>query len=57
MSIDMILLIRVLNLFISMFEWAKQCGYDTFNLGLSALSGVGEKPTDPSILTRDALHL
>jgi phosphatidylglycerol lysyltransferase len=36
-------------LFVSMFQWAKERGYDTFNLGLSALSGVGEKPTDPAI--------
>lgn len=30
--------------FVSMFLWAKEQGYDTFNLGLSALSGMGEKP-------------
>ena len=36
-------------LFVSMFEWAKARGYDSFNLGLSALSGVGEKPTDLAI--------
>ncbi|MCA1953920.1 MAG: flippase-like domain-containing protein [Anaerolinea sp.] len=36
-------------MFVSLFEWAKQQGYDTFNLGLSALSGVGEHPDDPAI--------
>jgi phosphatidylglycerol lysyltransferase len=36
-------------LFVSMFQWAKEQGYDTFNLGLSALSGVGERPSDPAI--------
>ncbi len=36
-------------LFVSMFQWAKDRGYDSFNLGLSALSGVGEKPGDPAI--------
>jgi len=36
-------------LFVSMFQWAKERGYDSFNLGLSALSGVGEKPDDPAI--------
>jgi phosphatidylglycerol lysyltransferase len=34
-------------LFVSLFLWAREQGYDTFNLGLSALSGVGEKPGDP----------
>ncbi len=29
-------------LFISMFQHYKECGYDTFNLGLVALSGIGE---------------
>jgi phosphatidylglycerol lysyltransferase len=36
-------------LFASMFQWAKSQGYQTFNLGLSSLSGVGEKPDDPAI--------
>lgn len=36
-------------LFVSMFQWAKDQGYDSFNLGLSALSGVGERPQDPAI--------
>ncbi|PWB74012.1 MAG: hypothetical protein C3F07_08655 [Anaerolineales bacterium] len=36
-------------LFVSMFQWSRERGYDTFNLGLSALSGVGEKPEDPAI--------
>lgn len=34
-------------LFASIFQWAKAQGYATFNLGLSALSGVGERPDDP----------
>ena len=36
-------------LFVSMFQWAREQGYDTFNLGLSALSGVGEKPSDSGV--------
>lgn len=36
-------------LFISMFDWAKKKGYATFSLGLSTLSGVGEKSEDPAI--------
>ena len=36
-------------LFNAMFEWAKGEGYDTFNLGLSALSGIGQRPQDPVI--------
>ena len=36
-------------LFASLFLWAKSCGFDTFNLGLSALSGVGEQAGDPVI--------
>lgn len=36
-------------LFVKLFEWANQAGFDTFNLGLSPLSGVGEKPGDPAI--------
>jgi len=34
-------------LFVSLFLWAKEQGYDTFNLGLCALSGVGENKSDP----------
>lgn len=41
-------------LFISLFEWAKAQGFSTFNLGLSALSGVGENPQDPA--TERTLH-
>jgi len=41
-------------LFVSLFEWARQQGYATFNLGLSALYGVGEKPEDP--LQERSLH-
>lgn len=36
-------------LFVSLFQWAKEQGHATFNLGLSALSGVGEHSADPAI--------
>jgi phosphatidylglycerol lysyltransferase len=36
-------------LFVSLIEWARDRGYTTFNMGLSALSGVGESPEDPAI--------
>ncbi len=36
-------------LFVSLFQWAKSQGYQGFNLGLSALSGVGEQAGDPTI--------
>ena len=36
-------------LFVSLIDWARQQGYDTFNLGLSSLSGVGEHPGDPAL--------
>jgi phosphatidylglycerol lysyltransferase len=41
-------------LFVALFQWAKAQGYATFNLGLSALSGVGEHPGDPAV--ERALH-
>lgn len=41
-------------LFVSLFEWAKEQGIDTINLGMSPLSGVGEAADDP-ILER-AMH-
>ena len=41
-------------LFVSLFGWAKEAGYDTFNLGLSALSGVGDAQDDPAL--ERALH-
>jgi phosphatidylglycerol lysyltransferase len=41
-------------LFISMFQHCQQLGYDGFNLGLSALSGVGEKLNSPRL--ERALH-
>lgn len=41
-------------LFVSFCEWAKAQGYASLNLGLSALSGVGEQPDDPQI--ERALH-
>jgi len=36
-------------LFVSMLKWAVEEKYRTFNLGLSALSGVGEHSDDPAI--------
>ncbi|HBE79886.1 MAG TPA: hypothetical protein DDW65_19220 [Firmicutes bacterium] len=36
-------------LFISLFRWAKENGYDSFNLGLSALAGVGKGAKDPLV--------
>lgn len=36
-------------LFVSLFQWAREQGYATFNLGLSALSGVGEHSQDPIV--------
>lgn len=41
-------------LFVSLFTWAKEQNYASFNLGLSALSGVGEQADGP-VLER-ALH-
>jgi phosphatidylglycerol lysyltransferase len=41
-------------MFVSLFEWAAQEGYVSFNLGMSALSGVGEHPEDPNV--ERALH-
>ncbi len=34
-------------LFVSLFQWGHEQGYKSFNLGLSALSGVGEHSNDP----------
>ncbi|MBX3015346.1 MAG: lysylphosphatidylglycerol synthetase family protein [Caldilineaceae bacterium] len=34
-------------LFVAFLQWAKARGYATFNLGLSALAGVGEQASDP----------
>ena len=36
-------------MFVSLMQWAREQGYLTFNLGLSALSGVGNKPGDPAL--------
>lgn len=36
-------------LFVSLFQWAREQGFSTFNLGLSALSGVGEHSDDPVV--------
>ncbi len=41
-------------LFVRLLQWAKEKGYDTFSLGLSAIVGVGEKPDDPRV--EQALH-
>ncbi|MFN8381974.1 MAG: phosphatidylglycerol lysyltransferase domain-containing protein [Anaerolineales bacterium] len=41
-------------LFVSLFQWAKEKNIVAFNLGLSALSGVGEGPNDPPL--ERALH-
>jgi len=41
-------------LFVHMLQWARDQGYDTFNLGLSALSGVGDEADDPK--AERALH-
>ncbi len=41
-------------LFVSLIEWARTKGYDSFNLGLSSLAGVGEEPHDPAL--EKALH-
>lgn len=37
------------TLFVSLFLWAKEQGFQTFNLGLSPLAGVGEKAEDHPI--------
>jgi phosphatidylglycerol lysyltransferase len=36
-------------MFVSLFQWAKENGYGTFNLGLSALAGVGTGANDPIV--------
>jgi phosphatidylglycerol lysyltransferase len=36
-------------LFVKMLLWAKEQGYESFSLGLSAVVGVGEKPEDPRL--------
>jgi len=41
-------------MFVSLFEWAATKGYANLNLGLSALSGLGEHAEDPNI--ERALH-
>jgi len=41
-------------LFARAFQWAKDSGYATFSMGLSAVVGVGEKPDDPRV--EHALH-
>jgi phosphatidylglycerol lysyltransferase len=41
-------------LFSVMLQYARDCGYERFNLGLSGLAGVGITPDDPII--EHALH-
>ncbi|NPV74917.1 MAG: flippase-like domain-containing protein [Anaerolineae bacterium] len=41
-------------LFVSLFQWARDRGYETVDLGLSALSGMGQSPADPKV--ERALH-
>ena len=41
-------------LFIELFGWAKSRGFDSFNIGFSALAGVGKEVTDPAV--ERALH-
>lgn len=41
-------------LFAALLGWAKAEGYASFNLGLSSLAGIGEKPDDPAL--ERALH-
>ncbi len=41
-------------LFVSLFEWARTNGYESVNLGLSPLWGVGQQPDDP--MTEHTLH-
>ncbi len=41
-------------LFVELFRWARAHGYATFNLGLSALAGVGQMPGSPA--AERALH-
>ena len=41
-------------LFVSLLQWAKEQGFATFSLGLSALAGVGETPQAPAV--ERALH-
>lgn len=36
-------------LFVSLLEWGKERGYERFDLGFSALSGIGERPEDPAL--------
>lgn len=36
-------------LFTSLLLWAKEQGYDSFDLGLSSLAGVGDEPGDPAL--------
>ena len=41
-------------LFVSLFEWSKEQGFDTFNLGPSPFAGIGEHSEDPA--TEKAMH-
>jgi phosphatidylglycerol lysyltransferase len=35
--------------FVSLIDWATRQGFESFNLGLSALSGIGQAPGDPAL--------
>jgi phosphatidylglycerol lysyltransferase len=41
-------------MFGTLFSWAKEKGYESYNLGLSPLAGVGDAPQDP--VAERALH-
>ena len=34
-------------LYVSLFEWAREQGYDSFNMGVCPLAGLGQGPADP----------
>lgn len=36
-------------LFVRLIEWCRDHGYESFNLGLSALAGIGEEADDPVV--------
>ena len=36
-------------MFATLIEWARDQGYETFNMGLSSLAGVGEHSDDPAV--------
>ncbi len=44
-------------LFVSLFQWAKEKGYATFNLGLSAFSGIDEGSSSDSVVERGMSYI